>query len=342
MALQNINHPPGTFVYTGEYKEQKTILSLISYNEENASEEVISELNDIFANEKICWLNITGFNDLNIIKKAGETFNINDLMMEDILNVNHRSKIELEDNKLFAILKMVYVKNEKIVHEHISILVTNGFLITFQESEGDVFDSLRERIKTGKGNVRKLKIDYLFYAMVDAVVDHYYSALSIIEYDIDEIEELVINLDKKVMDRIYSLKKELIFLRSSILPLRDIIKNIMEEDVGIINDVTKVYYKDLNDHLTEISDKLMLCRELTNSLNEAYSSNINNNMNKVMTILTVFSALFIPLSFLTGFFGMNFSIFPGIDYKYGVHVFIVSCLVISGFMIRFIKKKRWF
>ncbi|MBN2826488.1 MAG: magnesium/cobalt transporter CorA [Tissierellales bacterium] len=342
MKKIDYNYPPGTLIYTGEYKNQKSIIQLMAYDLEHVFEEYIINFNRPINMQKIEWVNIVGFNDLDIIIEAGKKFDINNLILEDVLNVQHRSKIEIEEESVFAILKMVYIKNDIIVHEHISIIMKNNYLITFQETQGDVFDSLRERIRTGKGNIRKLGIDYLFYSILDAIVDHYYSALSLVEDNIDEIEQLVMTGDQTVLERIHSLKKELIFLRSSILPIKDIIRNLIEELDGFVNSKNREYYKDLNDHLTEISDKLTTYRELANSLNETHASNVNNNMNKVITILTMFSALFIPLTFMTGFFGMNFKFFPGIDYKYGVHVFIISCLMLSGVMLFFIKRKRWF
>ncbi|MBN2286533.1 MAG: hypothetical protein JXI43_08810, partial [Tissierellales bacterium] len=266
MKKIDYNYPPGTLIYTGEYKNQKSIIQLMAYDLEHVFEEYIINFNRPINMQKIEWVNIVGFNDLDIIIEAGKKFDINNLILEDVLNVQHRSKIEIEEESVFAILKMVYIKNDIIVHEHISIIMKNNYLITFQETQGDVFDSLRERIRTGKGNIRKLGIDYLFYSILDAIVDHYYSALSLVEDNIDEIEQLVMTGDQTVLERIHSLKKELIFLRSSILPIKDIIRNLIEELDGFVNSKNREYYKDLNDHLTEISDKLTTYRELANSL----------------------------------------------------------------------------
>ncbi len=341
MKTYKINHPPGTLIYTGDYTSQETKMELYSFDESEHTIKQIISINEVPTSPQKKWLNIIGFNNIDIIREIGNLYAISDLVLEDILNTDHMSKMEYIDDKLFAVLKMVYLKNNKIVHEQLSILVLDNLIITFQEIEGDVFDILRDRIVNGKGNVRNLNIDYLFYAMLDAVVDHYYTALEFVETLIDHVEEIVMNEEKNAMDKIYSTKKELIFLRSSILPIKDLVRNLISEDFGLVNDTTKAFYNDLNDHLVEISDALMLDRELVSSLTETHISNISNNMNKVMTVLTIFSAIFIPLSFLTGFFGMNFATFPGIDYAYGVQVFIVGCIALAVGMIAFFKHRGW-
>ncbi|MDP3385807.1 MAG: magnesium/cobalt transporter CorA [Eubacteriales bacterium] len=341
MKTDKINHPPGTLIYTGEYTSQETKMELYSFDESGYAIRQITSINEVPESPQKMWLNIIGFNDIDIIREIGQFYAISDLVLEDILNTDHRSKMEYVDDKLFAVLKMVYLKKEKIVHEQLSILVLDNLILTFQEMEGDVFDILRSRIANGKGNVRKLNIDYLFYSMLDAIVDHYYTALEFVEALIDHVEEIVMNEENNAMERIYSTKKELIFLRSSILPIKDLVRNLTSEDFGLVNDTTKAFFSDLNDHLVEISDALMLDRELVSSLTETHISNISNNMNKVMTVLTIFSAIFIPLSFLTGFFGMNFSTFPGIDFAYGVHVFVVGCIALAVGMIAFFKSKGW-
>lgn len=341
MKTNKINHPPGTLIYTGEFTSQETKMELYAFDENEYVIQRISSINEIPETQHKKWLNVIGFNNIEIIQEIGNHFHISDLVLEDILNTDHRSKLEYVDDKLFAVLKMVYIRNNRIVHEQLSMLVMDNLIITFQEIEGDVFDVLRGRITNGKGNVRKLNIDYLFYAMLDAMVDHYFTALEYVENLIDDVEEMVMEEDNNAMDKIYATKKELIFLRSSILPIKDLIRNLTSEDFGLVNDTTKVFFSDLNDHLMEITDALMLDRELVSSLTETHISNISNNMNKVMTVLTIFSAIFIPLSFLTGFFGMNFVTFPALYYTYGVQLFIGGCIALAVGMIAFFKYKGW-
>ncbi|HBH13278.1 MAG: Magnesium and cobalt transport protein CorA [Clostridiales bacterium 38_11] len=341
MKNDKINYPPGTLIYTGDYTDQETKMELYSFDESEYTIRQIRSIDEVPSTPQKKWLNVIGLNNIDIIREIGNRYGISDLVLEDILNPDHRSKLEYIDDKLFAVLKMVYLKKNKIVHEQLSLLVLDKLIITFQEIEGDVFDTLRGRISNGKGYIRTLNIDYLFYSMLDAIVDHYYTALEFVETLIDHVEEIVMNEENDAMDRIYSTKKELIYLRSSILPIKDLVRNLTSEDFGLVNDSTKAFFSDLNDHLVEISDALMLDRELLSSLTETHISNISNNMNKVMTVLTIFSAIFIPLSFLTGFFGMNFSTFPGIHYAYGVHVFIVGCIVLAVSMIAFFKYKGW-
>jgi magnesium transporter len=341
MKGKSVNYPPGTLIYTGDHVNQETKMELYSFDENEYTIRQIKSINEVPSSLQKKWVNIIGFNDINVIQEIGRQYDISDLVLEDILNTNHRSKLEYVDDKLFAVLKMVYLKQNKIVHEQLSVLVLDNLIITFQEIEGDVFDVLRGRIVNGKGNVRKLNIDYLFYSMLDAIVDHYYTALEFVETLIDHVEEIVMNEENNAMEKIYSTKKELIYLRSSILPIKDLIRNLISEDFGLVNDSTKAFYGDLNDHLVEISDALMLNRELVSSLTETHNSNINNNMNKVMTVLTIFSAIFIPLSFLTGFFGMNFVTFPALDFVYGIQVFIGACITLAVVMISFFKYKGW-
>lgn len=336
-----INHPPGTLIYTGNHTTQETKMELYSFDESEYAIRQITSIDEVPLSQQKKWLNVIGLNNIEMIREIGNRYIISDLVLEDILNPDHRSKLEYVDDKLFAVLKMVYLRERKIVHEQLSVLVLDNLIITFQEIEGDVFDTLRGRITNGKGNVRSLNIDYLFYSMLDAIVDHYYTALEYVETLIDHVEEIVMREEKNVMERIYSTKKELIFLRSSILPIKDLVRNLTSEDFGLVNDTTKAFYSDLNDHLVEISDALMLDRELVSSLTETHISNISNNMNKIMTVLTIFSAIFIPLSFLTGFFGMNFVTFPALYYTYGVQIFIGGCIALAVSMLAFFKFKGW-
>ncbi|MBV1758479.1 MAG: hypothetical protein KMY55_11635, partial [Dethiosulfatibacter sp.] len=220
MKTDRIYYPPGTLIYTGDYTGQETKMELYSFDESEYTINQITSIDEVPSTPQKKWLNITGFNNIDIIREIGQHYVISDMVLEDILKTDHRSKLEFVDEQLFAVLKMVYLKNDKIVHEQLSILVLDNLILTFQEIEGDVFDTIRDRIVNGKGNVRNLNIDYLFYSMLDAIVDHYYTALEFVETLIDQVEELVMNEEKHVMERIYSTKKDLIFLGSSILPIK--------------------------------------------------------------------------------------------------------------------------
>lgn len=338
----NLNQPPGMLIYTGEYKRTPHKLELLVYDEEDFEFNIIDSIDEIKKDQKLKWLNVIGLNRTEFIKEIGEKFKINPLVLEDIVHVSHRSKIEIHEHYLFSVFKMVYLKSEKIIHEHLSMILMDNLLITFQEEQGDVFDPIRERIREKKGNIREMKVDYLYYALVDALVDQYFDILLFLSIGLDELEEQIIEEENISMEAIYSLRKELLLIKSAVIPIKDVFHNFLGSNQKFISEEVKIYFEDIKDHLNQVTDSVIMYREMASSLSETNSSNMSNNMNKIMTTLTIFSAVFIPLSFLSGVFGMNFTNMPVLDFQLGYYFFIVSCIVIAVGMLSYFKIKKWY
>jgi magnesium transporter len=262
------------------------------------------------------------------------------------MNVAQRPKLEDYDDHLFCVLKMLDVdaEAERIVVEQVSIVMGHGFVITFQERDGDVFDGVRERIRTGKGRVRKLGADYLAYALVDAIVDHYFVA-------VDTMNELVEDLEQRLQTQrptpeaaeLYTLKREVLFLRRNVAPAREVLGQLVrhEADGGVISDVVDVYFRDVHDHVVQVTDSLETLREMLVSLLEIYHSLQASRLNEVMRILTVISTVFMPLTFIAGIYGMNFDNMPELHARWGYFACLVLMAVVFVAMLVFMRRKQW-
>ncbi|RKD28753.1 magnesium/cobalt transporter CorA [Thermohalobacter berrensis] len=342
--LKKVGKPPGAIIYTGEDKSRPIKMEVIYYNENQISKEVVSSLDSInWESSYNKWINIYGLNDTELIKEIGSKNNISSLILEDIAHIGQRPKIEFYDNYIFIVLKMLSFDNKrmKIQHEQISFILLPDTLITFQEVEGDVFDPVRKRIFQSKGLIKKKGVDYLLYCLIDSIVDQNFILLDQIEEKIEIIEEDIINnQSKKLLENIYKLRKELLILKSSVWPVKDIIYNLLKED-SVINDDTKEYLKDVNDHLIQIMDFIIIYREMISSLFDTHLSHTSNKMNQIMTMLTIFSAIFIPLTFLAGVYGMNFQYIPELSYRWSYPIFWFICIVTVVSMYTFFKYKKW-
>jgi magnesium transporter len=338
---------PGSLIYIGDSRVNDVEISYIHYTQDSITEKSIKDLNQIDFNDPdgIHWINIYGLNDIPIIEKLGKIFNIDHLFLEDILNTSKRPKVDEIDNIFFIILKMIYQCGEdnKIISEQISIVMSNNYILTFQEQPGDVFEPIRERIRIGKGPIRKKTPDYLCYAIIDAIVDNYFIVLENFEDRIEELEEeLVESPDKGTLKQIYSIKSELIYLKKSVWPLREVLNNIYHGDYSLISKDLNMYIKDIYEHLIEVNDTIQLFLDTISNMLDIYLSSISNKMNEVMKILTIFSTIFIPLSFIVGVYGMNFNYIPELNFKYGYYVLWGIMISIAAGMLIIFKKRKWF
>ncbi|WP_461205451.1 magnesium/cobalt transporter CorA [Clostridium sp. DL1XJH146] len=336
------NQVPGELIYTGEYINQSVRLELIVYDKEKFEFKEIKGIDEIPSTSSVIWLNVIGLHNIELIKEIGLKYSIDKMLLEDIVNIKQRSKIEPHKEYLFSVFKMVYMKGKNIIHEHISMLVFKNMIITFQECEGDVFDTIRNRIRNNAGIIRNRKVDYLYYSVIDALTDQYFEILGVVSSKIDDIEEQVIEEKEVPLELIYSLKKEILLLKSAVFPIKDILISFLANDMEYISDEVTKYFKDVEDHLKHVAETIVTYREMVMSLSETQMSNISNRMNKVMTTLTFFSIIFIPLSFLTGVFGMNFIYMPGLTNQQAFIYFCIACIIISGGMVSFFKINKWF
>ena len=340
--------PPGTLVHIGEKKAESVRITYIDYDEQNFEEKQVTDIKDCFpfkATPTVTWINIDGIHDVDIIEKVGKHFDLHPLILEDILNTTQRPKFEDYDSHLFVVLKMLTSGGEKklVQSEQVSMVVGRNFVISFQESIGDVFEPIRDRLRNSKGRIRKMGSDYLAYALLDAVVDGYFSVLETVGDTIESIEEnLAQEPTEENLRQIHTLKREMIFLRKSIWPLRELISNLQRNESDLIAESTGVFLRDVYDHTIQVVDTVESYRDIVSSLLDLYLSSISNKMNAVMKVLTIIATIFIPLTFVAGIYGMNFEYMPELKWRGSYAIVWLVMIVIAVGMIKYFRKKKWF
>lgn len=339
--------PAGSLIYIGEKAHQKIDVSVIDYTENNFLEFCptdISELTRFKNQESVTWVNIDGIHDVKFIKDVGEIFELHPLLLEDILNPDHRPKIEEYGDYLHFTLKELKwdsVKKE-IVKEQISFVFGKGFVISFQEQKGDIFEPIRDRIRNGKGRIRKMRADYLAYSLIDIIVDHYFVIIDCLEEEIEKLEDKVLRVpSEKNIHYILKLKKDLLILRKSIIPLRESIGNLEKSGSELIEPRTIYFLKDVYDHTLHITDSIETYKEMLNSIMELHISGMNNRLNKVMKVLTIISTIFIPLTFIVGVYGMNFKNMPELEWKYGYYAVWAFMILTVASMLYILRRNKW-
>jgi magnesium transporter len=339
--------PPGTIVHVGEERSEKIKLSVISYDEVNFQEQEVDAVEKAVAFRKkgsVMWLNVDGVHKPEIIEQLGRSFGVHPLVLEDIADTGQRPKMEDFDDYIFVTLKMFrFGKKEKeIKTEQISLVLGNGFVVSFQEAEGDVFDPIRERLRNNKGRVRKAGADYLVYALMDAVVDNYFLIMEKLGETIEEIEDkLVINPTSETVQKIHGLKRQLIFLRKSVWPLREVISRLERSESPLILKSTFVYLRDVYDHTIQVMDSVDTFRDTLSGMLDIYLSSVSNRMNEVMKVLTVIATIFIPLTFIAGIYGMNFKDMPELGQAWGYPTTLLLMLAIALVMVIYFRRKKW-
>lgn len=343
--IKKFGLPPGALIHVGKKKVEKVRITLIEYDEKNFYEKEIENIEECFQiNEapKIKWINIDGLSDINIIEKIGDEFGIHQLILEDILTTEQRPKIEDFGNHIYTVLRMLSYEADRINSEQVSLVLGKNFLITFQESVGDVFDPVRERLRKGKGNIRSMGADYLFYSLIDVIVDNYFIILENIGEIIEELEdEIITNPSANTLKKIYNLKREMLSLRKSVWPLREVVNGIEKSTSPIIHKHTRIYIRDIYDHTIQIIDTIETFREMLSGMLDIYLSSISNKLNEVMKVLTVIATIFIPLTFIAGIYGMNFKYMPELEWEFGYPLVLIIMLSVAIVMILYFKKKKW-
>jgi magnesium transporter len=343
-AMLKMGTRPGSLLYTGEKKIEPVTVELISYDAESCSRKGfdLTGLKDL-NKEKINWINITGVHDAKIIEGIGEFFKLDPLTLEDIMTVGGRPKYDKYDDYSYFVISVLSLDDKKLIkQEQVSVVITGNFILTFLEDAGDVFDTIRKRINENKGKVRSGTSAYLFYNLIDTIVDQYFYIMNALEEKIEGLEaDIMSSPDNSIAKDIYTVRRELMNIRNAIWPIRDILNDLIESGDIFDKEETR-HMKDVNDNIRQIIDLLSSYRDLVMGLYEAYLSNISNKMNRIMTTLTIFSVVFIPLTFLAGVYGMNFKYFPEISFKYSYPAFWVLCVLIALILFIFFKKKKWF
>ncbi|MCX8105768.1 MAG: magnesium/cobalt transporter CorA [Ignavibacterium album] len=346
---KQIGLPPGTLVYTGEKEKEPVTILLLEYDQNSFIEKQIDNIDDILIskeNEKVSWINVEGVHDIQLMEKIQSYFNIHPLAMEDIVHTTQRPKAEEYSDQLFIVTRMFIYdeENQDIKNEQVSFILGKNYLLTFLEDPGDVFNPVRERIRKDGTKIRSNGADFLAYALIDAIVDSYFHILEKLGEDIEELEDrLVVQPTREDLQSVHQMRRNMILLRKSVWPLREVISHLQRNEHEIINQSTQIYLRDVYDHIIQIMDTIESYRDMIVGMLDVYLSSTSNKLNEIMKVLTIISTLFIPLTFLAGVYGMNFHYFPELEIKwmYPWGFWIVS-LSISFGMIIFFKRKKWF
>lgn len=337
---------PGTISYMGDKERSDSIIFSTTYDADNFETKEFVKLDEFIKEKKegvISWVNVVGISDEPFIERLGKHFNLNPLVLEDIVNTEQRPKIDEYDDYIFAVFRMLYISEEdEIIGEHIAIVLLENTVLVFQEVRADVFNGLRDRITGKLGRIRARGADYLFFALLDAIVDNYFLAIENLNNRIESLEEEVYNNPEPIVAKnIQQLKKEVLKIRRWIYPVKELISRLIDSENPLITKDTKLFLRDVHDHTMEINESLQIYREMSMSLMEMYMSNMSNKMNEVMKVLTIMASIFIPLTFIAGIYGMNFDHMPELHTKNGYYyVWAVMIALFIGMMFYF-KKKKW-
>ena len=346
---KTVGLPPGTLVHVGEAKTAPVRMTLMDYSEAEVKEPRIDSIEDVFPfkdKPTVTWVNIDGVHQTDIIQKIDTHFGIHPLVLEDIVNTSQRPKMEDYGDYLFIVLKMIY-RNQgggrDSISEQVSLILGSNYVISFQEQEGDVFDTIRERIRGGKGRIRKMGADYLAYSLLDAIIDNYFVILEQLGLEIAELEDrLITTVDQSMSHGIHNIKRNMIYLRKQIWPLREVISGLQRNESHLIHKTTGIYLRDVYDHTIQVIDTIESYRDTLAGMHDIYLSSISNRMNEIMKVLTMFAAIFIPLTFVAGIYGMNFENMPELKWPFGYHLVLGVMATIGLGMVIYFKKKKWF
>lgn len=339
---------PGTLVYLGEKKTDQVTLNLIDYDANNIDfldvknfQDCKNKMTDL---KTVTWLNINGLHDIELINQVGTHFHLHTLTLEDILNIEHRPKLEEHEKYLYVTMKMFEYTEEtdEVSTEQISFILSPSTLISFQEYQGDVLDPVRQRLSESKGKVRFKSADYLLYALMDVIVDRYFFVMEALGDKIEKLEENVLDdPTPETLEQIQHLRKQLREIRKSVFPLREGIGSIIRGETTFIDPNIYKYYRDLYDHTISVIETVETYREQLSSVKDLYLSSLSNKMNNIMKVLTIMASIFIPLTFVAGIYGMNFDVIPELKWEFGYVYFWSVIVVITVLMIWYFKRKDW-
>ena len=341
---RKVGLPPGTLVHVGKERTEPVKIKVVEYGPEGSVERELSPVECFVPKEgSVTWVDIGGIHRTEIIKTIGECFNLHPLYLEDIVTSGQHPKLEDFGEYLFITLKMLdYEPGRQIGAEQISLVLGRGYVITFQEKAGDLFKPIRERIAKNS-QFRQNGADYLAYAIIDLIVDRYFPVIEKLGDDIEEKEEeLVTNPVSGSLVSIQRLKKELLFLRKSVWPLRDVVSAMSKGMNPLIKDSTRIYLRDIHDHTIQIIDTVETLREIIYGMFDIYLSSMSNRMNEIMKVLTVFATIFIPLTFLVGVYGMNFKFMPELEWRWSYPILWVFMIGVTVTMLMYFRRRHWF
>lgn len=343
---RKMGEAPGTVTYMGKREGASSSVTIVNYDSEKIEMYKTNSVDEALrhrTSEMLQWVDVVGISDEKFVEDLGTRYGLGPLVLEDAVNTQQRPKIDEYDDYIFGVFQMLYIKNDnELVAEHIALVLMEGGVLVFQEMEDDVFEGVKKRIQIKTSRMRTRKSDYLFFALIDAIVDNYFVVLEHINSKIEALEDEVYeNPSPDVAQKIQSLKKEVLKVRRCIYPVKELIGRLIDSESTLISKDTKPFLRDVLDHSIEINESLQIYREMSVSLMEMYMSNMSNKMNEVMKVLTIMASIFIPLTFIAGVYGMNFDHMPELDWKYGyLMVWSIMIVLFVGMLVYF-KRKKW-
>lgn len=345
---KKIGLPPGSIIFTGNQKEERVGIHYLLYNASHFEEHIFDNQKKIAFRQSspdiVDWYDFRGLHDTKLIEALGAAFDVHALTLEDIVDISQRPKFEEYDKGIFIIIRALrFEKNsQEIKAEQVAIYFRKGLVLSFQETASDLFETVRQRIHSGKGRIRERGADYLAYALLDVIVDHYFFVLDEVEQLIEKLEEdLLKSTDTSIRERIHHVKKELLFARKNIAPLRESVNKFSKIESDFVDNRLSVFLRDLYDHIIGIIDTVESYRDILNGLQDLHLSEISFKMNQIMQVLTIITTIFVPLSFLAGLYGMNFDNIPELHYKYGYFILLAIMVSIAGGLLLWFKNKKW-
>lgn len=339
--------PPGSLIYTGEKGHIPPRITVIHYDDTNYSETELEAFTECpLVEAGVTWIQIDGISQVKNLEKIGECFQIHPLVLEDILDVEQRPKVEDYDTYLYIVLKTLrHVPDDKEVEiqsDQVSLILGPHYVISFHESDGDIFAPIRERIKAGKGRIRKMGADYLAYSLMDLVVDNYFVELESFSAKVEFLEDQVVAKPMpQTLREVHRFKNDMILLRNSLWPLREVIARLERRESPLISENLTLYLKDVYDHTIIAIESVETYRDILSGMLDIYLSSQNNRLTEIMRVLAIIATVFMPLNFITSFYGMNFKNMPELEWHYGYYGVMVVIMTVAISMIVFFKKKEW-
>jgi magnesium transporter len=339
---------PGSLIFVGEPNQRAVRVAMIDYGDSSFQETELERVEECFPyrdQPTVTWINVEGVQDVGLLERLGNCFQLHPLILEDILNTEQRPKIDDMGNYIYVVLKMIDFDEaaDAIVSEQVSLVLGENFVISFQEGrKGDVFEPVRERIRSGRGRIRRLGADYLAYALIDSIVDRYFYILERIGEQIETQEEALLDSpSQETLQCIHRLKRDMLSLRKSIWPLREAVASLEKSESDLIRETTGIFLRDVHDHVIQVIDTVETYRETLASYVDIYLSSVSNRMNQVMKVLTIIATIFMPLTFIAGIYGMNFHFMPELGWRWGYPLALLLMVGAAGAMLHFFKRRNW-
>ncbi|HZK60705.1 MAG TPA: magnesium/cobalt transporter CorA [Anaerovoracaceae bacterium] len=339
--------PPGSLIYIGDKKNETVQINLLSYTEDGFQEKLIdvNKMSPLIASKsKIHLIAVEGIHDVDIINKLGDVFGLHPLVLEGVLNTDNRPKIENYDKYTYIVAKLLMYdeKQSEFTTEQESFILGENYVISFSERKTEIYSTVQERIRQGAGHTRKMGADYLLYSLLDVIVDNYFNVLEKLSDEIELAEdELISNPSPDTLKVIHKFKRQMLYMHKAVWPLREVIGVMERNEIILMKESTSIYMRDLYDHVIQIMETVETLRDILSSMLDMYLSSISNRMNEVMKILTIISTVFIPLTFITGVYGMNFSHMPELNWSFMYPIVWIIMISIAVLMLSFFKKKKW-